>query len=190
MPVLSDVQGLLELSLTAVVSPQEEGRLNFAVSRGAPAILWAVPMSAVVQLGCASHLCSPLQRQASPPVQRRGSPTGDEESTELAYLIAALDGLPAPVAYAIGQHVSRVNDGMAKGRAERRGLAKAVHELQQQLMVIPRLEVKVQQRPSCQLHPAGSRQEEASACDELCIAGCHSSISSPAHMPHPNPSLV
>ena len=113
-------------------------------------------MNAVIPLGCASHPCSHLQRQASPPVQRRGSPTGDEESTELAYLIAALDALPAPVAHAIGQHVSRMNDGMAKGRAERRGLAKAVHELQQQLMVIPRLDVRIQQRPFRQLHPAGT----------------------------------
>ena len=144
----------------------------------------AVPMNAVLHLGCASHLCFRLQRQASPPVQRRGLAYRGRGSTELAYLIAALDALPAPVANAIGQHVSRMNDGMAKGRAERRGLAKAVHELQQQLMVIPRLEVRIQQRPFCQLHPAGS----ASGGDELCIAGWPPSIFSPAHMPHTVPA--
>ena len=117
-----------------------------------------MPVNAVVHLGCAVHLCVRLQRHASPPGQRRGSPTGDEESTELAYLISALDALPAPVAHAIGQHVSRVNDGMAKGRAERRGLAKAVHELQQQLMVIPRLEVRSSSCPSVSCTLLGQRQ--------------------------------
>lgn len=148
-----------------------------------------MPMNAVSHLGCASHLFSHLQRQASPPVQRRGSPTGDEESTELAYLMAALDAMPAPVANAIGQHVSRVNDGMAKGRAERRGLAKAVHELQQQLMVIPRLEVRDAAAPLLSAAPCwvSVRRRSVPGMDSAEQAA-PTPIFSPAHMPHTVPA--